>query len=186
MASAAGRQDRYTSGAVAFHWTIAALILVNLFIGLFHDSLPQSLPLIPVHKSIGLTVLVLTLGRIAWRIGHKPPPLPDYVPGWQARLAQVVHLALYALMLLMPLSGWIMVSNGKTLRPLTWFGLFDVPYLRLGGPAVGGPANVSHAVLGYTMTALVVLHIAGALKHQFVDRDAMLARMAPWLRRPAR
>ena len=83
-----------------------------------------------------------------------------------------------ALMLLMPLSGWVMVSTGRTLRPLNWFGLFDVPYLSLGAGS-HGIADTSHMLLGYLFAALVVLHIAAALRHHFLLRDTTLVRMMP-------
>lgn len=183
MRSALARTDRYSRGAIAFHWVIAALIILNLLIGLFHESLFEGWKnAIPVHKSIGLTVLVLTLGRIAWRLGHRPPPLPPTVGGFERATARAVEAIFYALMLLMPLTGWVMVSTGRTLRPLNWFGLFDVPYLSLGAGS-HGIADTSHMLLGYLFAALVVLHIAAALRHHFLLRDTTLVRMLPEGRR---
>jgi cytochrome b561 len=171
-----GRTDRYTRVAIGLHWTIATLILVNLAIGLFADAL-KGVPLMPVHKAIGLTVLALSVVRLGWRLTHPAPPLPATVPGWQRATAHVTHFLLYALMILLPLSGWWMVSASAQRRPLDWFGLFPLPYLPV--QAGGGIAHDAHGLLGWTMLALVILHIGGALKHHWIDRDSVLARMAP-------
>jgi cytochrome b561 len=172
------RGDRYSRGAIAFHWVIAALVLFNLWLGLFHDSLPKEWKVMPVHKSVGITVLVLTLGRIAWRLAHRPPTLPAAMAGWEKSAAKAVHWILYALLLILPLTGWIFSSNPDRLRPFTWFWLFDVPLLPVGaGFAVA--AKEAHELLGYAMTALVVIHIAAALRHHFLLRDNVLRRMLP-------
>jgi cytochrome b561 len=172
--------ERYSMVAVWFHWTIALLVIGNLAIGLLHESLLSDA--FWMHKALGMTVLVLTLGRVAWRIGHRPPDLPDTVHAHERRLAHVVHWALYALMLALPLTGWMMVSGAQTRRPFTWFGLFDLPYLPIG-PAAGGFGHEAHEILGWAMLALVVLHIAGALRHHLLLRDETLVRIAPVLRR---
>lgn len=181
MRSAIVRTDRYTNVAIAFHWTIAALVLVNLWLGLAHEALPTAWKVIPVHKSIGLTVLVLTLGRIAWRLTHPAPPLPAQTPAWQRASAHVTHFALYALLLVMPLSGWAMSSGGVPLRPLSWFFLFDVPYLPVS-KAGAGVAHDTHELLGFVMLALVALHVSAALWHHFARHDSVLSRMLPFLR----
>lgn len=181
MRSAIVRTDRYTNVAIAFHWTIAALVLFNLWLGIAHDSLPKEWKVMPVHKSIGLTVLVLTLGRIAWRLAHPAPPLATDTPAWQRGTAHLTHFALYALLLIMPLTGWMMSSGGNPPRPLSWFFLFPVPYL----PVSKGAADFghsSHVLLGWLMLALVVLHIAAALWHHVARHDGVLARMLPFLR----
>jgi cytochrome b561 len=175
MRRASTGTERYSDVAIAFHWTIAALVLLNLWIGIVGGSMA-------IHKAVGITVLALTLGRVAWRLGHRPPPLPATVYGWQRGLAHAVHWSLYLLLLVMPLSGWLMVSGSATRRPLTWFGLFDIPYLPVGQTA-GGAGHEVHEVVGWVMLALVALHVAGALYHQLVVRDRTLARMAPILDR---
>lgn len=179
------RDARYSTVAIAFHWTIAALVIANLIIGIGHDGIPALRALMGAHKAIGITVLVLTLARVAWRIGHRPPPLPARTPGWEKGLAHAVHWTLYLLMLAMPLTGWLMVSgpspSGAT-RPTSWFGVFDIPAL----PASPGAADLghdAHGLLGWVMLALVVLHVAAALRHHLLLRDTVLARMAPILRR---
>lgn len=177
------RGERYSSVAILFHWTIALLVIVNLIIGIGHESIPALRAWMPGHKAIGITVLVLTLARLAWRLAHRPPALPGSVTPAERRAAHAAHWGLYTLMVLMPLTGWMMVSGPGPgpARPLSWFGVFDVPLLPVGKAASGLGAN-AHGVLGWLMLALVVLHIAGALRHHFLLRDATLARMAPVLR----
>lgn len=178
MATAATPADRYSTGAIWFHWIIAALILFNIVVGLFHESVPSLRPLMGAHKAVGITVLALTLARIAWRLGHRPPPFAGDVPGWERTLAITVRRIFYALLLLMPLSGWVMVSASRHPHPISWFGAFAIPLLPVGHGA-GSPASTTHAVLGYLFAALVVLHILGALRHQIVLRDSVLGRMIP-------
>jgi cytochrome b561 len=176
------RDERYTSGAIAFHWVIALLVLANLALGILHESLPRAWQVMPLHKSIGITVLVLTLGRIAWRLAHRPPPLPSHLQAWERGAAHLVHLLLYAAMLILPLSGWLMGSNPERIRPMSWFWLFQVPPLP-STPALSGGAHEVHELLGWAMAALVVLHIAAALHHHFWRRDTVLLRMMPGGRR---
>lgn len=185
MRSALIRTDRYSSVAIAFHWTIAALVLINLAIGLFHDAMPRGWGVMPIHKAIGITVLVLSLGRLAWRLSHRPPPFAPETAAWERASARLVHASFYVLMIVLPLSGWAMSSYGEpSPRPLTWFGLFDIPYLPVD-KAMAGAAGDAHELLGYVMAALLVLHVAAALRHHLILRDATLARMAPILRRPS-
>jgi len=166
----------YNKVARALHWTIAVLIIVNLIIGLIHDYLPKGTPAIPIHKSIGLAVLALSAFRLIWRLTHTPPPLPAAMLGWEKFTAQSVHYILYALMFIMPLSGWIMSSAGD--RPLNFFWLFDVPKFDVAKTdAITGLSRQAHTVLGYAMTALVVGHIAAALRHHFLLKDNVLNRM---------
>lgn len=166
----------YSTGAILFHWTIALLVIINMLIGF------GLLDGMPTHKAIGITVLALSVLRVAWRLAHRPPPLPDSIPGWQAAAARISHALFYVLLIAMPLSGWLMVSNAETLRPLTWFGLFDIPYLTIS-PAVGDAGHDVHVLLAIPFAALVLLHVAAALKHHFVDRNAVLARMLPIISR---
>lgn len=181
MRTALAHPDRYSRGAIWFHWVIAVLVIVNLTIGLLHDSLLDGVAAaMPLHRSIGLTVLVLTLGRIAWRLGHRPPPLPATITAWERFAANAMHASLYALLLIMPLTGWMLVSGAKNPHPFSWFGLFGVPLLPVSR-ATGGIAHDSHTLLGFLMAALVLIHIAAALRHHFLLRNSILARMAPGL-----
>ena len=182
MCTAIARTDRYHKGAIWFHWAIAVLVIVNILIGLFHESLLDGVKAaMPLHKSIGLLVLVLTLGRIGWRLTHRPPPLPAGVKDWEKNAAHVVHWAFYVLMFVLPLTGWMMVSHSTHPKPIIWFGLFQVPFLPVTHD-VAGVAHEGHEILGYLMAALVVLHVAAALRHHFVLRNPVLTRMWPGLR----
>jgi cytochrome b561 len=168
--------DRYTRVAQALHWAIAILILFNLWLGFAHDSLPRDWPVMPVHKSVGLTVLVLSLVRIGWRLMNPPPPMLATMPQWEKLVGNVTHFAFYALLLIMPLTGWIMSSAGD--RPLSWFFLFDVPKFGVTkGDAIVGLSSEGHEILGFLFAALVVLHVAAALRHHFVLKDGTLRRM---------
>lgn len=178
------RGDRYSRGAIAFHWVIAAFVLFNLWLGLFHDALPREWKVMPVHKSIGISVLVLTLGRIAWRLTHKPPHLPDMMHAWEKITAKAAHFTLYALLLILPLTGWIFSSNPEKLRPFSWFYLFDIPLLPVSA-RIAVTAKEAHEILGWAMAILVVIHIAAALRHHFMLRDKVLARMLPGANRNA-
>ena len=182
MASRLERGDRYSQGAIVFHWTIAVLVVINLALGLTHDYVPRDWNVIPVHKSIGLTVLVLSIGRLAWRLMHRPPALPFEMAGWEKFAAKTVHWLLYALMLLLPLTGWAFSSfQFHADRPpptLSWFWLFNVPLLPVGSDLAHTSRDL-HTLLGYLMTALVVLHVAAALRHHFLLKDRVLLRMWP-------
>lgn len=179
MRTAIASTDRYSAGAIWFHWGIAALVIANLFIGLFHESLLDGVSgAMPLHKSIGLTVLVLTAGRIVWRLTHRPPLLPPEMPLWQRHTARTVHWGLYTLMLIMPLTGWLLVSNTRVPHPIAWFGLFQVPFLPVSR-ATSGTAHEAHGLLAWVMLALVVIHVAAALRHHLILRDSVLLRMWP-------
>lgn len=176
---------RYTTGAIWFHWTIGLLVIANLVIGVLHESLLKGT--IPLHKSIGMTVLVLSIARLGWRLAHPAPPLPDDIPHWQKLAAHVSHWAFYFFIIALPLTGWVFSSAAEKRRPLTFFDLFDIPYLPVRqGPHLGDLPHDAHVVMGWTLLALVALHVGAALKHHFVDRDAVLARMAPVVEPPAR
>lgn len=171
--------ERYSRTAIFLHWAIAALILVNVPIGLFNEWIETlGASTMWLHKSIGLTVLLLSLVRLGWRLAHRPPPLPEQLPGWRSAAARIVHRLFYALMILVPLSGWIRTSAGS--YPLTWFALFDVPKFPVerGSPEAAAAAT-AHEILAWSMIALILLHVAAALHHHFVLRDRVLARMLP-------
>lgn len=168
--------DRYTFVARALHWIMAVLIIANLILGIGHDALPKDWAIMPVHKSIGLTVLALTLVRLGWRLGHRPPLHPVAMPGWEKAAAHATHFLFYAFMLLVPLTGWIMTSAGT--RPLNWFFLFDVPKFAVTkGDILVGVSGEGHEIMGFAWAALIILHIAAALRHHLVLKDDVLRRM---------
>jgi len=169
---------RYTRVAIGLHWTIALLIITNLTIGLLMDALPKGI--VPIHKSIGMTILLLSLLRLGWRLGHRPPPLPTTVKRWEKGLAHAVHWIFYALIILIPLSGWIFTSASPKRHPLTYFGLFPLPMFPVSqNKAISNAWADRHELMAYLLITLLLLHIAGALKHRFVDRDRTLDRMLP-------
>jgi len=181
--------DRYTRTAVVLHWLVAVLIVINVALGLSADSLPDDWvrPVIDAHKSTGITVLGLVLLRILWRIGHPPPPLPGTYARWERLGAHAAHGVLYALMLLLPLSGWLHDSAWKdaATHPMQLFGL--VPWPRIGFIESIEPVTKEslhdlfgtfHTAFGYILYALLALHVGGALKHQLLDRERELERMS--------
>jgi cytochrome b561 len=184
--------SQYSRTAMLLHWIIAALILVNVALGLSADSLPDDWvrPVIDTHKSIGITVLGLVLLRILWRASHRPPPLPRSFPDWERGAAHVAHFVLYLLMIGLPLSGWMHDSAWKdaATHPMSLFGI--VPWPRIGfimnlDPAVKEHLQLHdrfgalHTWLGYALYALLAMHIGGALKHEWIDRKSVLKRMLP-------
>lgn len=170
--------DHYSAVAIMLHWMMAVLVVANLAIGLLHDSLLKGT--MGAHKAIGITVLTLAVVRLVWRLTHRPPPLPATVRPWEKGLAHGVHWCFYALIILIPLSGWVFTSASPTPRPISFFGLFPVPFLPIGpDKALSSTVATRHGQLAYLMIALLCLHVAGALKHRFVDRDRTLERMLP-------
>ncbi len=182
--------DRYNRTAIALHWAIALLIMVNVALGLSADHLPDDWvrPVIDTHKSIGITVLGLAIMRVLWRSTHRPPPLPRDYPRWERWCAHAAHVALYGAILALPLSGWLHDSAWKdaATHPMSLFGV--VPWPRIAWVMRTDPATKEllhdrfgalHLWLGYLLYALFALHVAGALKHQWLDRHAELQRMLP-------
>jgi cytochrome b561 len=183
--------DHWGSLAKFFHWTTVILILVQGTIGLVMVELPKRPGVIPVynfHKSLGLTILAFATLRLLWRAFDPRPVEPPSVPRWQALAARAGHALLYALIFLVPLSGW-WFDSVTALRPLYWFGLIQIP--PLGGPDPSIPdlkhiAAERHQLLFWTLIAVAAGHAAMALFHHFHDRDDVLRRMLPsrWSRRP--
>ena len=161
------------------------LILTIGAVGLLMGELPRSPKwfwVYTAHKSLGLTVLVLVIVRIAWRLyAGAPQPVPG-TPRWQAKLASLTHAAIYLLILAMPLSGWL-YDSASGLRPLRWFGLAEVPKISPPNEAIAGAMHETHELLFWVLLALVAGHAAAALYHHFFQRDATLSRMLPrgWL-----
>jgi cytochrome b561 len=165
---------RYNSTARAFHAIIALLVIGNLLGGLFHDALPKTWNVIPLHKSMGLLILLLTIARIAWRFTWKTPEYRPVLKSFDLMLAKAVHVTFYALMLIMPLTGWIFSSAGK--YGAAFFGISVKLPVTKDSP-LAGLSHEGHEILGYAMAALVVLHIAAALRHHFILKDGVLRRM---------
>jgi cytochrome b561 len=168
---------RYDRVASLLHWLIAVMILANWPLGLFGETIEErsGTSVVWLHKSIGLTVLALSMVRLGWRLLHRPPPLPP-MSRWRAAAARFSHAGLYLLMIALPLTGWLRVSPGK--YPLSWFGMFELPKWPIAQRTPEAAlASQSHEVLAFALLALVAVHIAAALHHQFVLRDSLLRRM---------
>jgi cytochrome b561 len=182
--------SRYTRVAMVLHWTIAVMIIANVALAWSFDAWPDALvrPAIDTHKSIGVTVLGLALLRVLWRAAHPPPAFPATYPRVERLAARVTHFAFYLLILAIPLSGWAHDSawSQAAAYPMRLYGL--VPWPRIAAIADLDPALKErlhdvfarvHNSLGYVLLALLALHVAGALKHQFWDRAPELQRMWP-------
>jgi cytochrome b561 len=194
---------RYNAVAMSLHWLIAALILTNIGLAWWFNGMPGGLTpelhgiakvrIIAIHKPIGITVLVLSLFRLAWRFISPPPPLPASVTGWERLAANSAYVLFYVVMIGMPLTGWAMVSASKTIAqyPISFFGLFNWPAI---GPLTTLPKaqmhrthelfQTAHSLGAWLAYALVVLHVGAALRHQFLLRDEVVWRMFPLVRKP--
>lgn len=192
LSGVADNGRRYSAVAIGLHWLIAAAIAAQIGVGWYMGELGRT----PLHRavegfhiSLGLTVLVLTLARLAWRLTHVPPTMPSELPRFERQAARGVHVLFYMLMLALPLSGWIMESFGT--RPIPFWGLSWPHFPALAALTSGADTRalketieeIHGSPLVWAMIALVVLHIVGALKHQF-DGRPVLWRMVPWMRRP--
>ena len=218
--------DRYSRVAIVLHWAIAAMIIFNLAFGFFMEGFPQPYRriFILLHISAGISVLALTVIRVLWRITHEPPPHSAGMKAWERHLAHFVHLMLYVLMVVMPLTGWALISANpppgsagaivaereRALRappPVAGqqpvrrsttvhiWGLIPLPRIdaleKIGSTPGGvGPQKELHdrfvewhEVGAFIMIFLLLLHVAGALKHQYIDKEAEMARMGLGRRR---
>ncbi len=184
--------NRYSGIAIAFHWAVAALILGNILIawtmGAKDIDKSTAFTLFQLHKSIGLLILVLSVGRLLWRIMNPAPALPAAMKAWERTLSGSVHVLFYVLMIGTPLVGWMLVSASPTGIPTLFFGLFQWPHIApLAEAAISAkkeiykPLAQAHGLAAWIILALLALHVAGALKHQFIDKEHYLVRMLPGL-----
>jgi len=174
---------RYSRVAIWLHWIIALLIVVNLLLGFFHEDFdkPVRAAMMAVHKASGLTILVLSLARLGWRLGHRPPPFDPVMKAWEVGIARLVHWLFYLLLVAMPLTGWMIVSTRG--RATSWFGLFDVAALPVAqGDDIHEFFEEVHELLAYGVLVLLALHVAGAIKHHLDGHRHLVGRMAPWAR----
>ncbi|HQS57573.1 MAG TPA: cytochrome b [Gallionellaceae bacterium] len=174
----------YTRTAIALHWLIALLVFVTFPVGVIMSDMalsPDKLKLLSYHKWLGVTVFILLVVRLVWRVAHRPAPLDVAMPHWQMLAAKAVHVLLYVLLFAIPLSGWLM-SSAKGFQTV-YLGVLPLPDLLARDKVLGDALSALHQVLNITMLLLVIAHIAAALKHHFVDRDGTLVRMLPFLGR---
>jgi cytochrome b561 len=179
---------RYSAAAIALHWSIATLIVVNFVIGLRFDHLKglALFNLMQWHKSFGVTVLALSLARFAWRLVRPPPPYPAHMPAWEKAAASLVHWGFYLLMIGLPITGWIIVSASLTNIPTVLYKAIPWPHIALVHDLpmamrkrLEDQAGWTHERLAWGAAALLVLHVGAALRHQLSSRDEVLWRMAP-------
>ena len=172
---------RYTTTAIVLHWVIAAAVIGQISLGWWMQEIPK-VPVGPrvnafnLHKSIGLTVLMLMAVRVAWRATHQPPSLAQ-MPMWQAKAARINHWVLYACLFIQPLTGYL--GSAVSGYPVLYFGLV-LPAWTPKSIFLKDLLSVVHLVDSCILVAAIAIHIAAALKHQFVDRDHLLRRMWPW------
>jgi cytochrome b561 len=181
---------RYNRVAMALHWIIALLVIANIVLGLIMADLPRSDPnkllMFLTHKPIGLTVLVLSLLRVGWRIANPVPPLPQMHPALKG-LAHLTHYGFYLLIIVVPLSGWLMVSASPFGNGTDYFGIFTWPNLPFWAGQTREQLHPvqeffeeTHTLLAWSAIVLLVLHVAAALYHHVLLKDDVLARMVPW------
>jgi cytochrome b561 len=168
--------------AKAFHWTIVLLLLAQGTLGLVMVNLPKKPGVIPYftfHKSLGLTILLLAVLRLAWRAFDRRPEAPASIPQGQVIAARIGHALLYGLLFAVPLSGWLF-DSATALRPLYWWGLVQVPSLTGGAdPGLKDIAREAHEWLFWALVLVAAGHAAAALVHHFFNRDDVLRRMLP-------
>ena len=172
---------RYGAVAQGFHWLIAALVVTQFVLANLADDLPlgaHKLALLARHKSFGMTVLMLAVLRLAWRLKNPPPELPAVIAPVQRKLARATHIAFYVLLFAMPMTGWLM-SSAKNYS-VSWFGLFTWPNLIGKNEAAFDLLRSTHHLLSKVLLAIAVLHILAALKHHFWNKNDVLLRMLPF------
>ena len=178
---------KYSKVAIALHWAIALLILSLVAFGFLmtQEWMPQRFTIYQWHKSFGILVLLLSAFRLIWRLTHKAPKLPRGMKGWEVFAAKLTHVGFYVLMIGVPLLGWAMVSASRLPIENELFYLIPLPDMP-GIPAteaVEARLKSLHEIGAKLILFLFVLHVGGALKHHFVEKDGTLARMIPALRK---
>lgn len=189
MTTAMNNRDRYGTVAMGFHWLIALLVLGNLCSGFFlanimGDDNPSRFMFIQIHKSVGLTILMLSVLRLVWRLVNPIPPLPPGMTPPLRILARGTHYLFYFFIIAIPLAGWAWTSSSTKGIPTMYFGLFpwpNIPFLadlpRATKIANGRMFHADHIYLAYSAAVLLVLHVTAALYHQFFRHDSVLKRM---------
>lgn len=189
-------RDRYTKVAITLHWVIAAMIIVQLGSGIIMGfEAVQNFMGIPkfsvftmyqFHKSLGLTILVLSVLRLVWRLMHKPPAYPADLKKWEVISAKLSHVFFYIFMIGIPFTGWLLVSTSSRGLPTIWFNQFAWPNLPLGNlqnkESINEISETLHIYMAYSLLALLFIHVGAALKHHIIDRNEVLHRMIPFIK----
>ena len=183
MQSELTANKRYNALSIILHWVLGAALVAIFLFGTYMADLPfspQRLKLFNWHKWAGISILVLSALRMLWRLTHPAPALPAKIelamPVWQLKAHQLTHVALYALFFVVPLIGWAYTSAAGF--PVVLFGQFPLPDLLSADKALATLIKPWHQISAFALAGLVVLHIAAALKHHFIDRDGLLQRMS--------
>jgi cytochrome b561 len=175
--------EAYSRTAISLHWMIAALMICGFSLGWvmtsIHGFTPAKLRYVSWHKWIGVTVFALAALRIIWRATHRAPSLPPGMPAWQRAGAHLVHALLYVLMIAIPVTGYLFSSASNV--PVVYLGIVPLPRLIAPDPTLKAVFKTAHLILNWGLAALVLAHVGAALKHQWIDRDGLLARMIPCL-----
>jgi cytochrome b561 len=177
------KPTQYTTTAISLHWLLALLIVGSLGVGWYMVDLPMSvqrLKLFNWHKWAGITILVLSAARLLWRLSHPAPALPSTMPAWQRTASHVSHGMMYVLFFAIPLVGWAYSSAAGF--SIVWFGVIPLPDWVPRSRELAELLKPWHGWLAYALAAVVAVHIAAALKHHWIDKDQVMARMLPWLR----
>jgi len=170
--------------AQLLHWVIVALVVTQFILASIAEDLPlgmRKLAMLARHKSVGITILALVLLRLAWRWANPTPALPATLRPYEVTLARITHVALYALLIVMPLTGWIM-SSARNFA-VSWFGVFQLPDLVSPDRALYDAMVKAHGALALALVIIVSLHVLAALRHHFVLKDDVLRRMLPFGKR---
>lgn len=178
--------SRYDNVAKTLHWVIALAIIVMLGLGWIMGELQgsQKFAAFQIHKSIGITIMLLSLCRLSWRLSHRFPALPETMNKWEKIAAQLTHILFYVIMIGMPFTGWVIVSTSPLNVPTLLYGFIPWPHLPIlptleNKKAIGHFFGGVHGFLAYTTALLVVLHAGAAWFHHHIKRDDVLLRMAP-------
>ncbi|OGA53170.1 MAG: cytochrome b [Betaproteobacteria bacterium RIFCSPLOWO2_12_FULL_62_58] len=174
---------RYTKTAIALHWLIFVLIACGFTLAVYMVDLPlspQKLKYFSWHKWIGVTVFLAALIRVGWRLTHPAPSLPVAMPQWEQHAVVAAHAALYVLIVIIPITGWLYSS--ATGVPTVYLGLMQLPDLVPKDKPLAEQLKFAHISLNYTLFVIACIHAAAALRHHFVDRDEVLSRMVPAIR----
>ncbi len=176
--------DNYTRTAIGLHWLIAIAIVATFGVGIYMHDLPltpEKLKIYSWHKWAGVTIFLLVLFRLVWRLTHRPPAPPIGMPAWQQAAAELVHRLIYILMIAIPVSGWLM-SSSKGFQTV-YFGVLPLPDLLAKNKELGDALTFVHKALNFTLAGLVLGHAGAAIKHHFIDRDDVLTRMLPFIKK---
>lgn len=178
------KTEHYTRTAIFMHWLIGLGMIGMLALGLYMVNMPFSpakLQLYSWHKWAGMTLLILSIIRLAWRLSHPSPALPDSMGPLSRLAAHAGRWTLYILMLAIPLSGWLMSSAQGF--PVVWFGVLPLPDLVAKNAELGNLLQNAHVILNYTLIVVLIGHIGAALQHHFIKKDTVLSRMLPFIKR---